>query len=74
MHRSKNGRFRLADRPADCKRLGIAPVEIAEFEYGQHIDTEKGLARLADPRYYQPDSGRESRRTPCTRALVDLIT
>jgi hypothetical protein len=27
MHRSKNG-FRLADRPADDKRLGIVPVEV----------------------------------------------
>jgi hypothetical protein len=41
MPRSKN-RFRLADRPADYKRLGISPVEIAEFEDGQRIDTEKG--------------------------------
>jgi hypothetical protein len=41
MHRSKNG-FRLADRPADYKRLGIVPDEIAEFEDGQRIGTEKG--------------------------------
>jgi hypothetical protein len=41
MRRSKNG-FRLADRPADYKRLGIVPVEIAEFEDGQRIGTEKG--------------------------------
>ena len=34
--------FRLADRPADYKRLGIVPVEIAEFEDGQRIGTEKG--------------------------------
>src|ERR1700680_741025 len=33
--------FRLADRPADYKRLGIVPVEIAEFEDGQSIGTEK---------------------------------
>src|ERR1700737_3211415 len=39
---SNNGCFRLADRPADYKRLGIAPVEIAEFEDGQRISTEKG--------------------------------
>ncbi len=39
---SKNGRFRLADRPADYKRLGIAPVEMAEFEDGQRIGTERG--------------------------------
>src|SRR6202022_3478969 len=42
MHGSKNGRFRLADRPADYKRLGIAPVEIAQFEDGQRIGTESG--------------------------------
>jgi hypothetical protein len=40
MHGTKNGRFRLADRPVDYKRLGIAPVEIAEFEDGQRIGTE----------------------------------
>jgi hypothetical protein len=42
MHGSKNGRFRLADRPADYKRLGIAAAEIAQFEDGQRIGTEKG--------------------------------
>jgi hypothetical protein len=42
MHRSKNGHLRLADRPADYNRLGIAPVEIAQFEDGQRIGTEKG--------------------------------
>jgi hypothetical protein len=42
MHGSKNSRFRLADRPADYNRLGIAPVEIAEFEDGQRISTESG--------------------------------
>jgi hypothetical protein len=42
MHRNKNGRFRLADRPADYKRLGIASVQIAEFEDGQRIGTERG--------------------------------
>jgi hypothetical protein len=42
MHGSKNGRLRLPDRPADYKRLGIAPVEIAEFEDGQRISTESG--------------------------------
>jgi hypothetical protein len=41
MHRSKN-RFRLADRPADYKRLDISPVEIAEFEDGQRIGAERG--------------------------------
>ncbi|SRR5216684_3844904 len=42
MHRSKNGHLRLADRPTDYKRLGIAPAEIAEFEDGQRIGTERG--------------------------------
>jgi hypothetical protein len=42
MHGSKNGRVRLADRPADYKRLGIAPIEFAEFEDGQRISTERG--------------------------------
>jgi hypothetical protein len=39
---SKNDRFRLADRPADYNRLGIAPVEIARFEDGQRTGTESG--------------------------------
>jgi len=42
MHGSKNGLVRLADRAADYDRLGIAPVEIAEFEDGQRIGTESG--------------------------------
>jgi hypothetical protein len=42
MHRSRNGRFRLADRPAEYQRLGIAPVEVAQFEDGQRIGTERG--------------------------------
>ena len=42
MDLSKNRRFRLADRPVDYKRLGIAPAEIAQFEDGQRIGTEKG--------------------------------
>ena len=42
MDRSKNSHFRVADRPADYKRLEIAPVKIAEFEDGQRIGTEKG--------------------------------
>ena len=42
MHRSKNGSFRLADSPADYKRLGIAPVEVAQFEDGQRTGTESG--------------------------------
>jgi hypothetical protein len=39
---SKNDRFRLANRPADYNRLGIAPVEIARFEDGQRTGTESG--------------------------------
>jgi hypothetical protein len=42
MHRSENGHLRLADGPNDYKKLGIAPVEIAEFEDGQRISTESG--------------------------------
>jgi hypothetical protein len=42
MHRSKNGRLRVADRPSDYETLGIAPVEIAAFEDGQRIGTERG--------------------------------
>ena len=42
MHGSKNGRLRLADRSADYRKLGIAPVEVAEFEDGQRIGTESG--------------------------------
>jgi hypothetical protein len=43
MQRSKNGHLRLADLPADYKKLGIAPVEVAEFEEDQRIDTERPL-------------------------------
>jgi hypothetical protein len=42
MHRNKNGHLRLADRSADYERLGISPVEIAEFEDGQRIGTGRG--------------------------------
>jgi hypothetical protein len=42
MHRSSNSHLRLADRPADYDRLGIAPVEVAAFEDGQRIGTERG--------------------------------
>ena len=42
MQRRKNGSLRLADRPSDYQRLGIAPVEVAEFEDGQRIGTERG--------------------------------
>ena len=42
MQRSKNGHLWLADLPADHKRLGIGPVEVAEFEDRQRIDTDRG--------------------------------
>jgi hypothetical protein len=42
MHHGKNGHLRMADRPTDYERLGIAPVEIAKFEDGQRIGTERG--------------------------------
>src|ERR1700692_4979908 len=42
MHRNKNGHLRRADAPADYERLGISPVEIAEFEDGQRIGTGRG--------------------------------
>jgi hypothetical protein len=42
MYRSKNSHLRLADRPADYERLGISPVDVAAFEDGQRIGTEKG--------------------------------
>jgi hypothetical protein len=38
----KNGHLRLADRPADYQTLGIDPVDVARFEDGQRIGTEKG--------------------------------
>src|SRR2546421_10856104 len=37
-----NGHLRLAKRSSDYNRLGIAPVEIAEFEDGQRVGTESG--------------------------------
>src|ERR1700730_11050981 len=42
MSRDKNSRLRLAGRPADYQKLGIDPVEVAQFEDGQRIGTEKG--------------------------------
>jgi hypothetical protein len=42
MQRSKNGHLRLADRPADYKGFGIAPVEVAKSEDGQRIGVESG--------------------------------
>jgi hypothetical protein len=35
-------RPRLADRPADDERLGIDTAEVAQFEDGQRIGTERG--------------------------------
>nr|WP_206736098.1 hypothetical protein [Bradyrhizobium betae] len=42
MHRSKNTHLRLADRPADYERLDLSPLDVAEFEDGQRIGTQKG--------------------------------
>jgi hypothetical protein len=42
MRRSKNRHLRLADLPADYKKLGIAPVEVAKFEDGRRIGMERG--------------------------------
>src|SRR5258708_16194244 len=42
MSRDKNSHLRIADRPADYHKLGIDPVEVARFEDGQRIGTEKG--------------------------------
>src|SRR5260221_12548686 len=42
MHPNKNGHLRLADRPADYERLGISPADVAQFEDGQRIGTERG--------------------------------
>src|SRR5258708_21825713 len=42
MSRDKNSHLRLAGRPADYQKLGIDPVEVARFEDGQRIGTEKG--------------------------------
>src|SRR5258708_16040128 len=41
MFRDKNSHLRLAGRPADYQKLGIDPVEVAQFEDGQRIGTEK---------------------------------
>src|SRR5216683_2886085 len=46
MYRSKNGHLRLADRPADYKSLGISPVDIAEFEDGHRIGTNRFVGDL----------------------------
>jgi hypothetical protein len=42
MSRYKNSHLRLAGRAADYQNLGIDPVEVAQFEDGQRIGTEKG--------------------------------
>ncbi len=41
MSRDKNSRLRLAGRPANYQKLGIDPVEVAQFEAGQRIGTER---------------------------------
>ena len=40
--RDRISHLRLAGRPADYQKLGINPVEVAQFEDGQRIGTEKG--------------------------------
>ena len=42
MFREENGHLRLADRAADYQKLGIDPFDVAQFEDGQRIGTEKG--------------------------------
>jgi hypothetical protein len=42
LHRSQNSHLRLAGRTVDYQKLGIDPVEVAPFEDGQRIGTEKG--------------------------------
>jgi Diels-Alderase family protein len=42
MSRDKNSHLRLAGKPADYQKLAIDPVEVATFEDGQRIGTEKG--------------------------------
>ncbi len=49
MSRDKNSHLRLAGRPADYRKLGIDPVEVAQFEDGQRIGTEKDRQELAMP-------------------------
>ena len=38
----KHGHIRLAGRPADYEKLGIDPLEVAQFEDGQRMGTEPG--------------------------------
>src|SRR5208282_3509580 len=42
MSGDNNSHLRLAGRPADYRKLGLRPVEVAQFEDGQRIGTEKG--------------------------------
>src|SRR6202158_4074619 len=42
MSRDKSSHLWLAGRPADYQKLGIDPLEVAQFEDGQRIGTEKG--------------------------------
>lgn len=42
MSSDENNHLRLANRPSDYQKLGIDAVEVAQFEDGQRIGTEKG--------------------------------
>ena len=42
MYRRQNSHLRLAGRLVDYQKLGIDPVEVAPFEDGQRIGTDKG--------------------------------
>src|ERR1700758_2262845 len=42
MSLDRKSHLRLAGRAADYERLGIYPVDVAAFEDGQRIGTEKG--------------------------------
>jgi hypothetical protein len=42
MSRDKNSHLLFAGWPASYQKLGIDPVEVAQFEDGQRIRTEKG--------------------------------
>jgi hypothetical protein len=42
MSRDKSSHLWLAGRPASHQKLGIDPIEAAQFEDGQCIGTEKG--------------------------------
>ena len=67
MQRSKNGHLWLADLPADHKRLGIGPVEVAEFEDRQRIDTDRGRYKW---RYFDAHLVVFSAPSPMSAAVV----